>query len=62
MLVGTWVSANRLGQFAGPSSGTAVAEAIGDRRSYFVGAAVMSVITISWQPLRRAARWLSQRA
>jgi MFS family permease len=61
MLVGTWVSANRVGQFAGPSSGTAVAEAIGDRRAYFAGAAVMTVVAVSWQPLRRLGKRLSQR-
>jgi MFS family permease len=61
MLVGTWVSANRVGQFVGPSGGTAVANAIGDRRAYFVGAAVMGVITVTWMPLRRLGKHLSQR-
>lgn len=61
MLVGTWVSANRVGQFAGPSSGTAIAGAIGERRAYFAGAAVMGVIAVTWRPLRRLGRWISQR-
>ena len=61
MLVGTWVSANRVGQFVGPSGGTAVANAIGDRHAYFVGAAVMSVIAVTWMPLRRLGKHLSQR-
>jgi len=61
MLVGTWVSANRVGQFAGPSSGTAIADAIGERSAYFVGAAVMTTIAVTWMPLRAGARWLSQR-
>jgi MFS family permease len=61
MLVGTWVSANRVGQFAGPSSGTAIAESIGDRRAYFAGAVVMATIAFTWMPLRSVGRRLSQR-
>jgi MFS family permease len=61
MLVGTWVSANRVGQFVGPSGGTAVANSIGDRHAYFVGAAVMGVIAVTWMPLRRLGKHLSQR-
>lgn len=62
MLVGTWVSANRVGQFLGPSSGTAVADAIGERESYFYGAVLMAVIAVSWMPLRRLGKRISQRA
>jgi len=61
MLVGTWVSANRVGQFAGPAGGTAVAGVIGDRRAYFAGAAVMGVIAVTWMPLRRLGRLISRR-
>lgn len=61
MLVGTWVSANRVGQFAGPAGGTALAESIGDRRAYFAGAAVMGVIAVTWMPLRRLGKRISQR-
>ena len=61
MLVGTWVSANRVGQFAGPAGGTALADSIGDRRAYFAGAAVMGVIAVTWMPLRRLGRRISQR-
>ena len=61
MLVGTWVSANRVGQFAGPAGGTALADSIGDRRAYFAGAAVMGVITVTWMPLRKLGRRISQR-
>jgi MFS family permease len=61
MLVGTWVSANRVGQFVGPSSGTAVANAIGYRQSYFAGAGLMALIAITWRPLRATARRISQR-
>lgn len=61
MLVGTWVSANRVGQFVGPSGGTAVANAIGYRESYFAGAALMGIIAVTWMPLRLAARRISQR-
>lgn len=61
MLVGTWVSANRVGQFAGPAGGTALAESIGDRRAYFAGAAVMGVIAVTWMPLRKLGKRISQR-
>jgi MFS family permease len=61
MLVGTWVSANRVGQFAGPAGGTTLAESIGDRRAYFAGAAVMGVIAVTWMPLRRLGKRISQR-
>ena len=61
MLVGTWVSANRVGQFAGPAGGTALADSIGDRRAYFAGAAVMGVIAVTWMPLRRLGKRISQR-
>jgi MFS family permease len=54
-MVGIWVSANRLGQFVGPTSGTAVADAIGERSSYFAGAAVMAVLAVVWRPFRRLA-------
>jgi MFS family permease len=59
MLVGTWVSANRVGQFVGPSSGTAFAEAIGDRRAYLAGAGLMALIAITWRPLRVLGKRLS---
>lgn len=64
VLVGTWVSANRLGQFAGPAGGTMVADAIGARRAYFAGAAAMSVVAAIWVPARRFAfqRWASGRS
>ena len=61
MLVGTWVSANRVGQFAGPAGGTAVADAIGDRRAYFGGAVVMGIVAVTWLPLRRLGKLISQR-
>jgi MFS family permease len=61
MLVGTWVSANRLGQFVGPSSGTAIANSIGYRESYFAGAVLMAAIALSWRPLRVVSRRMSQR-
>ncbi|MEE8498219.1 MAG: MFS transporter [Acidimicrobiia bacterium] len=61
MLVGTWVSANRVGQFAGPAGGTALADSIGDRRAYFAGAAVMGVIAVTWMPLRKLGKRISQR-
>ena len=54
-LVGTWVSANRAGQFLGPTSGSAVAVGIGERSAYFGGAAVMAVVAAVWIPMRRLA-------
>lgn len=55
-LVGTWVSANRVGQALGPTGGGALADGIGERASYFVGAAVMTVVGLVWLPTRRLAR------
>lgn len=54
--VGVWVSANRLGQFAGPTTGTAIADTVGERQAYFGGALVMAVIASIWLPLRGVAR------
>lgn len=59
VLVGTWVSANRVGQFVGPSSGTAVADAMGERTSYFLGAALMAAVALTWRPARR---WVGRRS
>ncbi len=58
ILVGTWVSANRVGQFAGPAGGTATADAFGERSAYFTGAVLMAVIALTWSPMRRLARRL----
>ena len=55
VLVGTWVSANRVGQFVGPATGTVVAGAVGNQAVYFYGAAVMAVVAAVWSPLRRKA-------
>ena len=55
VLVGTWVSANRVGQFAGPAMGTVVAGSVGNQTAYFYGAAVMMVMAVVWAPLRRKA-------
>ena len=61
LLVGTWVSANRVGQFVGPSGGTALATTIGYRQAYFAGAALMAAVAVAWMPLRMTARRISQR-
>jgi ACDE family multidrug resistance protein len=55
VLVGTWVSGNRLGMFAGPSGVTVLAAAMGNRGPYFVGAALLGLMALLWQPARRAA-------
>jgi len=59
--VGMWVSANRLGQWAGPTAGTAVAASLGERESYFGAAIVMAVVALVWVPLRGSARRRMQR-
>ena len=56
VLVGTWVSANRVGQFVGPSSGPAVANSFGERTAYILGAALMAVVSLTWRPARHWAR------
>ena len=54
--VGMWVSANRLGQWAGPTAGTAIAASVGERQSYFGAAVVMAAVALVWSPLRGSAR------
>jgi len=54
--VGMWVSANRVGQWAGPTSGTLIAESVGERQVYFGAALVMAVVASVWVPIRRLAR------
>ena len=53
--VGMWVSANRMGQWAGPTAGTAIAAATGERRAYFGAAVVMTAVALIWRPARTAA-------
>lgn len=53
VLVGTWVSANRLGQTAGPAAGTAIADGLGERQAYGIAALVMAAVAIVWRPARR---------
>ena len=55
VLVGTYVSGNRVGMFAGPALATAVAGGLGDRRSFLAGAALVALVAVSWLPLRRMA-------
>ena len=61
VLVGTWVTGNRVGMFAGPWAATALAGAIGEQDSYLVGALVVGAVAVAWVPLRRLAaarlRW-----
>ncbi|MFH1330625.1 MAG: MFS transporter [Actinomycetota bacterium] len=59
ILVGTWVSGNRVGMFAGPALMTAIAGGIGDRPTYLVGAAVVALVATALLPVRRRAayRW-----
>jgi MFS family permease len=54
-LVGSWVSANRLGQTLGPIVATGVADAVGERPAYFLGAGIVLTVLASWRPLRRGA-------
>jgi MFS family permease len=61
-LVGTWVSANRLGQFTGPVVGTGVASSFGERSAYFGGAVMMALIAAVWLPLRKVASRMGRKA
>ena len=54
--MGTWVSANRLGQWLGPANGTLVAESVGERESYGIAAVVMVGVFLVWRPFRAVAR------
>jgi len=53
ILVGTYVSANRVGMFAGPALATALAGGLGDRRTFLAGAALMTLLAVAWLPVRR---------
>jgi ACDE family multidrug resistance protein len=55
VLVGTWVSANRLGQATGPIVGTMLADGIGEREAYGSGAILMTLVALVWLPMRRLA-------
>lgn len=55
-LVGTWVSANRLGQWLGPSNGTLLADAVGERQAYGIAAVTMAAVFLVWRPARAVAR------
>ncbi|MCU0281902.1 MAG: MFS transporter [Acidimicrobiia bacterium] len=55
VLVGTYVTGNRVGMFAGPALATAVAGGLGDRRAYLAGAALVALVAAAWPPLRRVA-------
>ncbi|MBN2112571.1 MAG: MFS transporter [Acidimicrobiia bacterium] len=55
VLVGTWVSANRVGMFVGPSGTAALAAGIGERPSYLAGAAIVVLVAVFWLPFRRLA-------
>ncbi|MCB2223514.1 MAG: MFS transporter [Actinobacteria bacterium] len=54
--VGMWVTANRLGQFSGPTAATAIAASVGDRETYFGAAGIMAVVAMVWVPMRRWAQ------
>lgn len=55
VLVGTWVTGNRVGMFAGPWAATALAGAIGEQEVYLVGALIVGAVAVAWVPLRRLA-------
>jgi MFS family permease len=55
-LVGSWVSANRLGQTLGPVAGTGIADAFGERSSFLFGAGLIGTVMVVWMPVRRKAR------
>jgi len=53
VLVGTYVSGNRVGMFVGPALATALAGGLGERRTYLAGAALLALLAAAWIPLRR---------
>ena len=55
VLVGTWVTGNRVGMFAGPWAATALAGAMGEQDVYLVGALIVGAVAVAWVPLRRLA-------
>jgi MFS family permease len=55
VLVGVYVTANRVGMFAGPALATALAGGLGDRRTYLAGAVLVGFMAAAWVPLRRLA-------
>jgi MFS family permease len=55
VLVGTWVTGNRFGMFAGPWAATALAGAMGEQDAYLVGALIVGAVAVGWIPLRRLA-------
>ncbi len=55
ILVGTYVSGNRVGMFAGPALTTVVAGAAGERPTYLMGAAVVALVAGALLPMRRLA-------
>jgi MFS family permease len=55
VLVGSWVSFNRIGQTVGPVTGTSLAAGVGERAAYLSGAALMMLLLAVWMPVRRIA-------
>ncbi len=55
ILVGTYVSGNRVGMFVGPALSTVVAGAVGERLTYLMGAVVMALVAGALLPVRRLA-------
>jgi MFS family permease len=55
ILVGTWVSGNRVGMFTGPTLMAAAAGGIGERHTYLVGAAIVASVAVALLPVRRLA-------
>lgn len=53
ILVGTYVTANRVGMFVGPALATAVAGGLGDRPAFLAGAVLIALVATGWLPLRK---------
>ena len=59
VVVGTWVSAIRLGQAVGPIAGAALANGIGERATFAIASVVALAMVLAWRPLQRmAATWV----
>ncbi|MBM3696266.1 MAG: MFS transporter [Actinobacteria bacterium] len=55
ILVGTYVSGNRVGMFAGPALAAVLANGVGERPTFLAGAVILGGLVAALLPLRRLA-------
>ncbi|NNC74738.1 MAG: MFS transporter [Acidimicrobiia bacterium] len=58
--IGTWVSSIRAGQAIGPVIGTRLADSLGERETFGIGAVILSLAALVWIPTRRWAETRSR--